>query len=298
MTIRVAILLAIVATTCFQVGLVLQKVGADQLPRLGLTVRQSSVFLAFLRSRVWLAGIVINTFGWVLMLKAIANAPVSIIQPVLGFGLALLAVFSVVFLKERLSMLESAGVAMVIAGLVLLGVSAARQEHQGAVALAPLLVVSLAFAGGLGAALRVGRSGRVPVPVVLAFGAGLLIGLASLYTKGLFLTLDAGLPLLAWLVFLPLMMAANICGLWVMQAGFQQGRALIVAAVSAVTTKVVAIVGGMATLGELLPDERASAVARVAGFVLILLGTVALSRFGGEQVAARLRTVAEPAPGK
>jgi drug/metabolite transporter (DMT)-like permease len=293
MTIRGAIILANLATACFQVGLVLQKVGADRLPRLGFTVRQGSVFLAFLRSPVWLAGIGINTFGWVLLLKAIANAPVSIIQSVLGFGLAVLALFSVVFLKERLSMLESGGVVMMIAGLVLLGVSAARQEGAGAVSLAPLLAVSVAFAAGLGAAFPLGRSGRVPLPIVLGFGAGILIGLASLYTKGLFLTLDAGVPVLAWLVFLPLMMAANICGLWVMQAGFQQGRALIVAAVSAVTNKVVAIIGGMATLGELLPDDRAFAVARVAGFVLILLGTVVLSRFGGEQVAARLRTAGE-----
>jgi multidrug transporter EmrE-like cation transporter len=293
MTIGAAIILAILATTCFQGGVVLQKVGANRLPRLGLSIRQGSVYLAFMRSPVWLAGIAIQTVGWVFMLKALANAPVSIIQPVLGFGLALLALFSAVFLKERLSRLESGGLVLMVAGLVLLGVSAARHEGGGAVALAPLLAVSLVFAGGLGAAFPLGRSGQLPLPVVLGFGAGILIGLAALYTKGLFLTLDAGLPLLAWLVFLPLMMAANICGLWVMQAGFQQGRALIVGAVSAVTTKVVAIVGGMTTLGELLPEDRAFAVARVAGFVLILLGTAMLARFGGEQVAARLGTAGE-----
>ena len=294
MTVRAAIVLAILATACFQGGVVLQKVGADRLPRLGLSVRQGSVYLAFIRSPIWLAGIAINTVGWVLLLKALANAPVSIIQPVLGFGLALLALFSAVFLKERLSRLESGGLILMVAGLVLLGVSAARQEGEGAVALAPLLAVSLVFAGGLGAALPLGRSGHVPLPVVLGFGAGILIGLAALYTKGLFLTLDAGLPLLAWLVFLPLMMAANICGLWVMQAGFQQGRALIVGAVSAVTTKVVAIVGGMTTLGELLPEDRVFAAARVGGFVLILLGTMLLARFGGGPVAARLGTAGEP----
>jgi drug/metabolite transporter (DMT)-like permease len=274
MTVRTAIVLAILATACFQVGIVLQKVGADRLPRLGLSIRQGSVYLAFIRSPIWLAGIAINTFGWVLVLKAIANAPVSIIQPVLGFGLALLALFSAVFLKERLSRLESGGLVLMVAGLVLLGVSAAHQDGGGAVSLAPLLAVSVVFAGGIGAALPLGRSGQVPLPVVLGFGAGILIGLGALYTKGLFLTLDAGFPLLAWLVFLPLMMAANICGLWVMQAGFQHGRALIVGAVSAVTTKVVAIVGGMTTLGEVLPDHRVFAVARVAGLVLILLGTV------------------------
>src|SRR4029453_8868355 len=125
MTIRAAIVLAILATTCFQGGLVLQKVGADRLPRLGLSVRQGNASPPFIRSPIWLAGIAINTVGWVLLLKALANAPVSIIQPVLGFGLALLALFSAVFLKERLSRLEAGGLSSFVAGLVLLGVSAA-----------------------------------------------------------------------------------------------------------------------------------------------------------------------------
>ncbi len=43
------------------------------------------------------------------------------------------------------------------------------------------------------------------------------------------------------------------------------------------------------TLGEVLPDDSAFAAARVSGFILILLGTAVLSRFGGEQVAGRLR---------
>src|SRR4030095_9044339 len=109
------------------------------------------------------------------------------------------------------------------------------------------VVVSVAFAAVLAAALPLSRSGRAPLPVVLGFAAGILFGLAALYTKGLFLMLESEVPLLAWLVFLPLMMAANVCGMWVMQAGFQQGRALIVAAVSAVMTKIVAIIGGVGT---------------------------------------------------
>jgi hypothetical protein len=75
----------------------------------------------------------------------------------------------------------------------------------------------------------------------------------------------------------------------VQQAGFQHGRALIVVAMNAVTNKVVTIVGGMATLGEVLPQEAALAAARVVGFVAILVGTVVLARFGGERIAADLQ---------
>ena len=62
--------------------------------------------------------------------------------------------------------------------------------------------------------------------------------------------------------------------------------ALIVTAVCAVATKIVAIVGGMATLGESLPDDAALAAARIGGLVAIVAGTVALSRFGGRETSS------------
>jgi uncharacterized membrane protein len=284
-----AIALAAFATSCFQVGLIVQKVAADRLPRLGWTLEQRSAFRSFLRSPMWLSGIGIQTFGWIFFLKAVASAPVSVVQPVLGFGLALLAIFSVIILGESLSVVEWGGIAMMLAGLVLLGVSASGEVHAQAMALGSLAVVSVVALGLLVSALVLGRAGRVvPLPVVLGFGAGVLVGLAALYTKGLFLSLQDGLPALGWCVFLPLMMSANIAGLWVQQAGFQQGRALIVGATNAVTNKLITILGGMVALGELLPEEPALAMARIAGFVAILAGTVILARFGGEEAIADL----------
>jgi drug/metabolite transporter (DMT)-like permease len=277
-----AIALSVLATSCYQVGIVMQKIGADRMPRLALTLRQGAVYRAFLRSPIWLGGMAITIVGWVLFLNALANAPVSIVQPVLGFGLALLALFSVVVLRERLRPLEWGGIALMIAGIVLLGVSAAAAHREAAPSFPGLLAVSVVLLATLATAARVARARRsVPLPIVLGFGAGALIGLAALYTKGLFLSLEAGLPWLAWLVFFPFMVAANLGAIWVQQAGFQHGRALIVVAMNAVTNKVVSIVGGMATLGELLPGETGLAAARLAGFVTILLGTLALARFGG-----------------
>jgi multidrug transporter EmrE-like cation transporter len=282
-----AIALSVVATCCYQVGTVMQKIGADRMPRLGLTLRQGAVYRAFFRSPMWLGGLAFMIAGWVFFLRAIANAPVSIVQPVLGFGLVLLALFSVVFLRERLRLIEWAGVALMVFGVVMLGISGSGEAQAiAALSLPALLVVSVVLIGSLAGAVPLARSGRgVPLPVILGFGAGVLIGLAALYTKGMFLSLDAGLGWLAWLVFLPLMVIANVGGLWVQQAGFQQGRALIVVAMNAVTNKVVTIAGGMATLGELLPGDAGLAAARVAGFAAVLGGTAVLARFGGEQIA-------------
>jgi drug/metabolite transporter (DMT)-like permease len=289
-----AIALSLIATCCYQIGTVMQKIGADRMPRIELGTRQSHVVRAFLHSPIWLGGIGVMTVGWVLFLKAIANAPVSIVQPVLGFGLCLLALFSVLFLQERLRPLEWVGIALMIAGVVLLGLSGASNANGNApVATAPLLAVSVAMFALVASAVRLGRAGHgVPLPIVLGFAAGVLIGLGALYAKGLFLSVEAGSRALAWLVFLPLMTVANVGGLWIQQAGFQHGRALIVVATNAVTNKIVTIAGGMAILGELLPADPTLAAARVAGFATILLGTAVLARFGsvGGEPASSLRT--------
>jgi uncharacterized membrane protein len=270
--------------------MVMQKIAADRMPRLELTLRQGTVYRAFLRSPLWLGGFAIMTAGWGFFLKAVANAPVSIVQPVLGFGLVVLALFSVMFLRERLRAAEWSGVALMVAGIVLLGISGSGEQRATTGASWPaLLVVSGILLAVLASVVPLGRSGRlVPLPVILGFGAGVLIGLGALYTKALFLGLEAGAGAFVWLVFLPLTVVANVAGIWVQQAGFQQGRALIVVAVNAVTNKLVTILGGTAILGEQLPNEPILANARIAGFVTILVGTMVLARFGGEQVAEEI----------
>ena len=260
----------------------MQKIGADRMPRIRLGGGHRSVVRAFVRSPIWLGGLAVSTAGWVLFLKAIANAPVSIVQPVLGFGLCLLAFFSVVFLHEQLRPLEWLGVGLMVGGIVLLGISGAQEGGRAAaVSFFGLVAVSIAILAALGVAVRIARDGRrIPLPVVLGFASGVLVGLAALYTKALFLSLAAGAVIVTWAIFLPLTLLANLGGLWVTQAGFQKGRALIVMAMNAVTNKVVTIIGGMAALGEILPADSRLAAARVMGFLTILTGTVILARFG------------------
>jgi len=290
-----AIGLALIATCCYQVGTVMQKVAADRMPRIRLRGGQGSTVRAFLGSPLWVGGLAVSAGGWVLFLKALANAPVSIVQPVLGFGLCLLALFSVVVLRERLRPLEWLGVGLMVAGIVLLGVSGAREHFAAdAISRAGLVAASLAMLASLPVAFQIARvKPTISQPVVLGFASGVLIGLGALYAKALFVSLSVGAAVVGWTVFLPLVLLTNIGGMWVTQAGFQQGRALIVIAMSAVTNKIVTIVGGMAALGELLPDDAAFAVARLAGFAAVLIGTAILARFGAVSAAPPGEVVAE-----
>jgi hypothetical protein len=110
--------------------------------------------------------------------------------------------------------------------------------------------------------------------------SGLFIGLAALYTKAMFTFLNEGHQLAGYGVCLTVVIAGNVVGLGVMQSGFQRGKALVVVSLEAVINKVVAILGGMIALGELLPEDPAKSQMRLVAFVLILFGTAALARFG------------------
>jgi len=293
MSIWAALGLAIVATCCYQIGTVMQKIGVGRLPRVGMTIRQGATLAAFFRSPIWLGGLGVTTLGWVFFLFAVAHAPVSIVQPALGAGLALLAVFSVLILDEHLRPAEWVGIVAMIVGLVALGLSAARGPEVQAAAPGAVLLVSIGGAALLLLAARLGRSGQVlPPAVILGFASGMLIGLAALYTKAMFVTAAQGLTVLAFAVFLPVTVFANLGGLWVQQAAFQQGRALIVVAVNAVTNKIVTILGGMLALGEVLPADGALSAARLAGFAAVIAGSVLLARFGNEAAQGPVATPA------
>ncbi len=284
MSIWIAILLSIIGTTCMNSGLVLWKKAAVNLPEVKLGFSPKTIW-AFMTSGLWMLGFGIVIAGWVLYLIAVANAPISIIQPAIGFGLVILALFSVFYLKEEVKPREWVAVAMMILGIALLGLSADPSESEQ-VTLHGDLLLMVSIAVGLIILLFILLQKyfiqNMNLEVVLGIATGLVMGLAALYTKALFNCLDTGEPWLAYALFLPLVIAANFVGISIMQGGFQRGKALIIASLSAVINKIVAIIGGMVSMGEHLPEEPLLAVGRILAFIFILFGTGLLARFGGE----------------
>lgn len=252
MKLAFALLLALGSAIALNWGYVAQHRGATEVPPLAL--RRPLVSLrALFAHRRWLAGFSVGLGGWVLYVGALALAPLSIVQAASAGGIGVLALL----VPERLAPIERAGVAVAIAGLVVLAVSlgsATGGRHAAASHVAVWLGVSAAVAG-VAAASR-GAVG-------LGAAAGVLFATGDVATKAV---TGGRFP------FVPALLAAYGLAFACLQLGFQRGRALTTIGIATLLTNAVPIVAGIAIFGE------HASVMRVISFVLVVVGAVLLAR--------------------
>nr|XP_016434601.1 PREDICTED: probable magnesium transporter NIPA9 isoform X2 [Nicotiana tabacum] len=110
-----SICLTVAATAGNNIGKVLQKKGTLILPPLSFKLK---VIKAYAFNKAWIIGLLMDLFGAVLMLRALSLAPVSVIQPVSGCGLAILSVFSHFYLKEIMNVIDWIGITLAGIGTI------------------------------------------------------------------------------------------------------------------------------------------------------------------------------------
>jgi len=282
-----ALVLAFTAALCIDIGLVLLKVRGDAVASRAIG-RLPSVVARYVRDPLWLLGLFFQPLGYSLYLWALEIAPLNIVQTTMSSGVIVFVAIAVCVLGERLTRLEWGAMGAVVVGMILLGISLSPDAESSQSLIDPWVVfyLSLILVGLSAVAWFALASPGQPNRRGMALGivSGLLLGLASIYAKGLALHLAQSPPgqLLRYAVttpYAPLTLCANMAGFFLLLGAFRGERASIVLALSATLSNVVPILGGMIALGEALPSDPRLATSRLLAFSLTLGGAALLLRF-------------------
>ncbi|KAJ6856803.1 magnesium transporter NIPA9 isoform X3 [Populus alba x Populus x berolinensis] len=294
-----SICLTLAATAGNNIGKVLQKKGTLILPPLSFKLK---VIRAYAANKAWIIGFLIDICGALLMLRALSQAPVSVIQPVSGCGLAILSVFSHFYLKEVMNVIDWIGITL--AGIGTIGVGAGGEEQEASsVSIFQLpwlgFLVALLFVV-LNGWLRVYRHQRrahemmdyeVVEEIIYGLESGILFGMASVISKMGFVFMEQGFSRM----LVPICVSISICcsatGFYYQKKltgqtdirfpseqtqGLKHGRAIVVSTCAAVASIVTGVLAGMLALGEQLPSAPTARFLLLLGWLFIVVGVILL----------------------
>ncbi|WZZ91510.1 hypothetical protein YC2023_120089 [Brassica napus] len=217
--------------------------------------RYTQVIRAYAVNKPWALGFLMDIFGALLMLRALSLAPVSVVQPVSGCGLAILSVFSHFYLKEVMNVFDWIGIT--VAGIGTIGVGAGGEEQKASlISVFQLLWLALV--------------------VAILFVGTFHLWMASVVSKMGFVFVEQGFSAM----FIPICISISICcsgtGFFYQTRGLKHGRAIVVSTCAAVASIVTGVVAGMFALGEKLPTSPSGRLLLLLGWLLIMLGVVLL----------------------
>jgi drug/metabolite transporter (DMT)-like permease len=284
--------LAMLAAVAYNSGLILEKRALRELP--AIDARQVvALARTLLSARPWLGGFALMLCGLAFQVLALMSAPVTVVQPVLASGVAVVLILSRLVLHERLGTREYLCVAGMAVCVLLLALSDSGRAAGGAGrTAAPLPVALVAIPtclGGLaiaGGALRTTRGKhRAPaVGVSFGIGTGLLYGVAAIAIKALSASLVHPRSAAAVVVivvsspYLYVMAACSAAALALFQTALQRCRASIVVPVSNLAGSIYFMGAGSWLFAERLPTSETQLALRITGIVLAASVVFLMSR--------------------
>lgn len=276
MSVWIGLTLSLVSAVIVNWAYTLEHEAATHLPPLSARNPVASA-RSLLRSRPWLLAFGAESVGWLIYLAALRLAPLALVQTVGAAGIAVLALLQSGGRLSRLARREQIATAVVVGGLVLLGLSLVGTHPTGKQPqLGPVLVWLGACVGG--AAFLTLVQVRLTRAVALGLAAGLLFATGDISAK---LAVFGGIWLLAVLVLI----AAYALGSLELQAAFQHGDALTAAGMATLTTNAVPIAAGVVLFREGIPSG-ARGVLQVASFAALVAGAALLNDRRAQAAAA------------
>ncbi|MGW3950013.1 DMT family transporter [Streptomyces sp. NPDC004752] len=271
---------ALGAAVCFGTATVLQAMAARRAAGTGAG-GDAALLLRALRQWRYLAGLGLDGLGFLLQIAALRSIPIYAVGAALASSLAVTAVVAARWLRVRLSGAEWGAVAVVCAGLAMLGLASGAEGHQdGSTALRYAMLaaaVAVLLLGAVGGRLR-GR-GRA---LLLGLGAGFGFGVVEVAVR----LIDDLAP--AALFTNPAAYALLLGGtaaFVLLTSALQRGSVTTATAGMVIGETIGPAAVGVVWLGD--RTREGLTWLAVLGFAVAVTGALALARFGEAPVPER-----------
>jgi drug/metabolite transporter (DMT)-like permease len=213
----------------------------------------------------------------------------------IGVGLILFVILSATLMKERVSKSDIIGIALIVIGLVIIGITTEEEsrtwtyeemvstfsETKSIIFLVVTFLIAIGFAGTC-ILLKYKYA-----DVLFGLSSGIFASFGAIFSKAFMTALDFGnfrsiliaLGLLGWWFFFLGLIISNVLSLVQQQLGFQKGRGVILISIFNVLTVLVPTIAGIIMFGEWNHLDPNMITLKIISFGILFAGIVLLSIF-------------------
>jgi len=261
LNVAIGIILALITTLCFNLGIVFQKKGLSQGSKNGTEIRLEDgfksvikTFIKLFKNKSWAFGAIIGIVGWIPYIISIGLVGIIVTEPVMATGFIFFVIAANRILHEKVGIIEYMAIAMLTISPILIALAGISDIEIDLIGIIPSLSIFLAITVSIsiGSILIAKRKRNSPVEgLLIMFGGAILFALGGVSTNilaqallqanesfhwydifqlpfGIFWFLFTSSYPYLW-VFLGFWMMAvfNLASVPYYQGGFQKGKILI-----------------------------------------------------------------------
>jgi drug/metabolite transporter (DMT)-like permease len=285
-----AIFFAVIANSLLYIGLVFEKKGASELPKIEET-KASQNIMNFIKNPRWFWGFIMTNIQLLFYWLALSYGPISLVSPVLGVGLVVLIIFSRYYLGESINRVMYFGIIIIILGIIALGITTQEVSDTAyntydklLVILATpnsiIIIIVLVLATIVPTIVCVGLKYKY-ADILCGIGSGFANAIGSLFSKFMVQGFDMG----QWefYLFLILLIAGNAASMVIQQIGFQKGKAIVLTPIYTVASLIVPALVGVALFNEWSGDSSLYIYINVISMIAVTIGVGLVSFFNAKQ---------------
>ena len=305
----IGIILALITTFCFNIGIVYQKKGLKEAKVRGIEIKTEEGFISLIKTflklfkvKWWLIGAILGVGGWFPYIISIGMVGILVTEPVMATGFIFFVPAAMQILKERVGIIEYIAIGILTISPILIGLAGISDVDIDLYEFVAPLIIFLAITLTIcfiSLTLAKKKRGKSSEGLFVMFGGAILFALGGTATNvlaqaliqtgegfqwytifelpfGIFWFFLGGTYAHLW-VFLGFWMMAvfNLSSLPYYQGGFQKGKILIMYPILDSIALLLPITAGLFVFKQTFSNIYLFIIA----VVLSVLATIVLSKY-------------------